>query len=89
MKVSRLEYWSGSPFPTPGDLPNPGIEPVSPMSPELQADSLPLCHLGSKGSVASLKQPEPAELVYQPTTMGPISLLCDHSGSLSTCTPCR
>ena len=31
-------YWSGLPFPTPGDLPDPGIEPSSPMSPALQAD---------------------------------------------------
>ena len=29
------------PFPPPGDLPNPGIKPVSPVSPALQADSLP------------------------------------------------
>ena len=35
---SRQEYWSGLPFPSPGDLPDPGIEP---RSPELQADSLP------------------------------------------------
>ena len=35
---SRQEYWSGLPFPTPGDLPNPGIEP---RSPALQADALP------------------------------------------------
>ena len=35
---SRQEYWSGLPFPSPGDLPNPGIEP---RSPALQADSLP------------------------------------------------
>ena len=34
---SRQEYWSGLPFPSPGDLPNPGIEPGSPA---LQADSL-------------------------------------------------
>ena len=34
---SRQEYWSGLPFPSPGDLPNPGIEPVSPA---LQADAL-------------------------------------------------
>ena len=38
MEFSRLEYWSGSPFPSPGDLPNPGIKP---RSPALQADSLP------------------------------------------------
>ena len=30
MKFSRQEYWSGLPFPTPGDLPNLVIEPVSP-----------------------------------------------------------
>ena len=29
MEVSRPEYWSGQPFPSPGDLPNPGIEPRS------------------------------------------------------------
>ena len=37
MKFSRQEYWSGLPFPSPGDLPDPGIEP---RSPALQADSL-------------------------------------------------
>ena len=42
----RQEYWSGLPFPTLGDLPNPGIEPTSPMSPVLQADSSPLSHQG-------------------------------------------
>ena len=35
---SRQEYWSGLPFASPGDLPNPGIEPGSPA---LQADPLP------------------------------------------------
>ena len=38
MEFSRPEYWSGEPFLTPGDLPNPEIEP---RSPTLQADSLP------------------------------------------------
>ena len=37
MGFSRQEYWSGSPFPSPGDLPDPGIEPGSPT---LQADTL-------------------------------------------------
>ena len=37
MGFSRQEYWSGLPFPSPGDLPNPGIEP---RSPTLQADVL-------------------------------------------------
>ena len=37
MGLSRQEYWSGLPFPFPGDLPNPGIEPGSPA---WQADAL-------------------------------------------------
>ena len=37
MEFSRQEYWSGFPFPSPGNLPNPGIKP---RSPELQADTL-------------------------------------------------
>ena len=37
MEFSRQEYWSGLPFLSPGDLPNPAIEPESPT---LQADSL-------------------------------------------------
>ena len=38
MGFSRIEYWSGLPFPSPGDLPDPGIAPGSPA---LQADALP------------------------------------------------
>ena len=38
---SRKEYWSGLPGPPPGDLPNPGTESESPVSPAMQADSLP------------------------------------------------
>ena len=41
MEFSRREYWSGVPFPSPGDLPNPGIEP---RSPALQADVYHLSH---------------------------------------------
>ena len=37
MGFSRQEYWSGLPFPSPGDLPNPGTEPGSPA---FQADTL-------------------------------------------------
>ena len=37
MGFTRQEYWSGLPFPSPRDLPNPGIEP---RSPTLQADAL-------------------------------------------------
>ena len=39
VEFSRQEYWSGLPFPTPGDRPVP--ESASPVSPALQADSLP------------------------------------------------
>ena len=44
IEFPRQEYWSDFPFPTPGDLPNPGTEPEPPAS---QADSLPLWLLGS------------------------------------------
>ena len=44
MEFSRQEYWSGLPWPPPGDLPDPGIEP---RFPALQADSLQLSHQGS------------------------------------------
>ena len=43
MGFSRQEYWSGLPFPSPGDLPNPGIKPGSPA---LQTDDLPSEPLG-------------------------------------------
>ena len=41
MGFSRQEYWSGLLCPPPEDLPDPGIEPTSPVSPVLQADFLP------------------------------------------------
>ena len=44
MGFSRQEYWSGLPFPLPEDLPDPGMELVSP---ELQASSILLNHAGS------------------------------------------
>ena len=46
MRFFRQEYWRGLPFPSPRDLPEPGIEPASPVSPALQADSLPTEPLG-------------------------------------------
>ena len=57
MGFSRQEYWSGLPFPSPGDLPNPGIEPGSHA---LQADTLPstelifIYHLNAFFSVITL-----------------------------------
>ena len=47
MRFSRQEYWSGLPFLSPGDLPNPGIKP---RSPALQVDSLPTSYEGSPSS---------------------------------------
>ena len=44
MGFPRQEYWSGWPYPPPGDLPNTGIEPESSVSPALQADSLRLSY---------------------------------------------
>ena len=43
MGFSRQDYWSGLPYPSPGDLPNPGIEPDSPA---LAGEFLPLAPLG-------------------------------------------
>ena len=63
MKFSRQEYWSGLPFSSPGDLPDPGIEP---RSPALQADSLP-----SESPVASDSFTTPWTVAHQaPLLMG-------------------
>ena len=48
MKFSRQEYWGGLPFPSLGDLPDPGIKPT-PLA--RQADSLQLNHLGSPSGI--------------------------------------
>ena len=65
MEFSRQEYWSGLPIPSPGSLPNPGIEPGSP---ELQADSLVFKPPGCSGKKMILKSlngsPSKAALVY-------------------------
>ena len=51
VEFSRQEYWSGLPFPSPGDLPHPGIEPKSPT---LRADALPSEPPGNACEVHSL-----------------------------------
>ena len=54
MGFSRQEYWNGLPFPSPGDLPNPGIEP---RSPELCRQTLyRLSHHGSDGKVPIMQE---------------------------------
>ena len=51
MGFFRQEYWSGLPFPSPGDLPDPGTEPGSPA---LEADALTSEPLGKPGVLQSL-----------------------------------
>ena len=58
MEFSRQEYSSGLPFPSPGDLPDPGIEP---RSPALQADVLP-------------SEPSGNYLEFSKLSLGPLSL---------------
>ena len=53
MEFSRQEYWSGLPFPSPGDLPDPGIEPGSS---SLRADALPSKPPGKPQMNLSMKQ---------------------------------
>ena len=84
MEFSRQEYWSGLPFPSPGDLPNPGIEP---RSPELQAVALtseppgkPLCH------VVPPKADKSSQRVL--TKHGPLEKgMANHSSILALRTP--
>ena len=67
MEFSRHKYWSGLPFPSPGNLSDSGIEPVSPVS---QVDSLLLSYQGS-----------PIKLYIHPTdtmTMKTNELLTDN-----------
>ena len=46
MEFSKQEYWSGLPFPPPGELPNPGIKPLSPASPALASGAFTTEPLG-------------------------------------------
>ena len=55
MGFSRQGYWSGLPFPSPGDLPDPGIVP---RSPALQADALPSEPPGKQGEKTVLRMGE-------------------------------
>ena len=54
--ISQEEYWSGLPFPSPGDLPNPGIKPRSPALAG-RFFFLPLSHLGSSLSFTVYQNP--------------------------------
>ena len=70
VEFSRPEYWSELPFPSPGDLPDPGIEP---RSPALQVDSLPAEPQGKPknigvGSLSLIEQRSPALQAYSLTS---------------------
>ena len=60
MEFSRQEYWSGFPFSSPGDLPDPGMEP---RSPALQADALPSePPVGMQNNVLNVNLPHNLEI---------------------------
>ena len=63
MEISRQGYWSGLPFPSPRDLPDPGIKPGSPT---WQADSLPSDPPGklSMGEIALSKKKKSKNFMY-------------------------
>ena len=65
MGFSRQEYWSGLPFPPPGDLPDPGVKPMSCLL-YWQAGSLPLVPLGSRIAIPTF--------VYSLTSWGTFEL---------------
>jgi len=69
MEFSRQEYWSGLPFPIPGDLPDPGIDPCLLHLLQWQVDSLPLRHPETPKSTL------PSALLYETCSI-PIITLC-------------
>ena len=73
MEFSRQEHWSGLPFPSPGDLPDPGIKPGSPalqtlqrLSPGGSADKESTCNVGDLGLIPGLRR-SPGEGKSYPT----------------------
>ena len=56
MRFSRQEYWGGLPLPSPGDLPDPGIEPASLMSLHWHVGYLPLAPPGKPSTVHNTPQ---------------------------------
>ena len=68
MGFSRQEYWSGLPFPSPGDLPNPGI---TPRSLALQVDSLPSAPAGKLISLNEILEVQIKDFKHVNTCKGP------------------
>ena len=63
MGFFRQEYWSRLLFPTPGDLPDPGIKLMSSTFPALQVDSLPLSHPGNPSENMNNEEDRDGKLV--------------------------
>ena len=76
MGFPRQEYWSGLPFSPPGDLPDPGIEPMSPV---FQAVSLPLSHQGFRVRCRV------TELMNSPLPPSTVLSLPVHPATFRTC----
>ena len=75
MGFSRQEYWNALPCPPPGDLSDPGIEPTSPATPALQADSLLLSHPGSTHCSLSVAKWQPTPVLLPGESHGRRSLV--------------
>ena len=84
---SRQEYWSGLPCPPPRDLPDPGIESISPVSPTLQQVLYPLSHVGSPRYVWKVRIKGPEDWPASPNTR-PHILFSEVFVSLSLCRIC-
>ena len=74
--LSRQESWNGLPCPPPGDLPDPGIEPASPVSPALQAGSFLLNHQGNPEWISSPQTPWSLGILLVPSNPQPATVLC-------------
>ena len=72
MRFSSQEYWSGLPFPPPGDLPDPKIESAS----HCQVDSLPLSHQGSQES-----ENQTLGFITAEVALEKVDLECDYRGA--------
>ena len=77
MEFSRQKYWSGLPFPPPGDLPDPGIEPGSPASPSPASTFLPTVPPGKCSTQYSVAIPAvlPSETILHIVYWNYISFL--------------
>ena len=74
MEFPKQQYWSGLPFLSPGDLPDPGIEPTSPVSSHWQSDY----HWATGEALNNLEQPQTRliSLVNPPPPCPPVASIC-------------